>query len=109
LSVAHLDASGFSLSARRLSTPLRFRSRRDAGRRSSASASGARASEVEAEFRLEPDVDFPAFVKGKSRVGELNAAWAIVLRVLTPVLEGWSRDLVLLEEYGAGSNGPPRH
>ena len=38
------------------------------------------------------------------RADEAEEAW----RVLTPVLEGWSRDLVPLEEYEAGSNGPHR-
>jgi glucose-6-phosphate 1-dehydrogenase len=38
------------------------------------------------------------------RADEAEEAW----RVLTPVLEGWPRDLAPLEEYDAGSNGPPR-
>jgi glucose-6-phosphate 1-dehydrogenase len=38
------------------------------------------------------------------RGDEAEEAW----RVLTPVLEGWSRDLVALEEYAAGTDGPPR-
>ncbi|HEU0193330.1 MAG TPA: glucose-6-phosphate dehydrogenase [Gaiellales bacterium] len=38
------------------------------------------------------------------RADEAEEAW----RVLTPVLEGWSRGLAPLEEYDAGSNGPPR-
>jgi glucose-6-phosphate 1-dehydrogenase len=38
------------------------------------------------------------------RGDEAEEAW----RVLTPVLEGWSRDLAPLHEYDAGSNGPPR-
>jgi glucose-6-phosphate 1-dehydrogenase len=38
------------------------------------------------------------------RADEAEQAW----RVLTPVIEGWSRDLVPLEEYDAGSDGPPR-
>jgi glucose-6-phosphate 1-dehydrogenase len=37
------------------------------------------------------------------RADEAEEAW----RVLTPVLEAWSRNLVPLEEYDAGSNGPP--
>ena len=37
------------------------------------------------------------------RADEAEEAW----RVLTPVLEGWSRDLAPLEEYDAGSRGPP--
>jgi glucose-6-phosphate 1-dehydrogenase len=37
------------------------------------------------------------------RGDEAEEAW----RVVTPVLEGWSRDLVPLEEYDAGSAGPP--
>jgi glucose-6-phosphate 1-dehydrogenase len=36
------------------------------------------------------------------RADEAEEAW----RVLTPVLEGWSRNLAPLEEYDAGSNGP---
>jgi glucose-6-phosphate 1-dehydrogenase len=38
------------------------------------------------------------------RADEAEEAW----RVLTPVLEGWSRGRVPLEEYAAGSDGPPR-
>jgi glucose-6-phosphate 1-dehydrogenase len=38
------------------------------------------------------------------RGDETEEAW----RVLTPVLEGWARDLTPLEEYDAGSDGPPR-
>ncbi len=37
------------------------------------------------------------------RADEAEEAW----RVLTPVLEGWARNLAALEEYDAGSNGPP--
>jgi glucose-6-phosphate 1-dehydrogenase len=37
------------------------------------------------------------------RADEAEEAW----RILTPVLNGWSRDLVPLDEYEAGSNGPP--
>jgi glucose-6-phosphate 1-dehydrogenase len=37
------------------------------------------------------------------RADEAEESW----RVLTPVLEGWSSDLVPLEEYDAGSGGPP--
>jgi len=37
------------------------------------------------------------------RGDEAEEAW----RVVTPVLEGWSRDLAPLEEYAAGSDGPP--
>ena len=36
------------------------------------------------------------------RADEAEEAW----RVVTPVLEGWSRNLVPLEEYEAGSQGP---
>jgi glucose-6-phosphate 1-dehydrogenase len=36
------------------------------------------------------------------RADEAEEAW----RVVTPVLEGWSRDLAPLEEYDAGSSGP---
>jgi glucose-6-phosphate 1-dehydrogenase len=36
------------------------------------------------------------------RADEAEESW----RVLTPVLEAWSRDLVPLQEYDAGSNGP---
>jgi glucose-6-phosphate 1-dehydrogenase len=38
------------------------------------------------------------------RADEAEESW----RVVTPVLEGWSRDLTPLEEYEAGSNGPPQ-
>jgi glucose-6-phosphate 1-dehydrogenase len=38
------------------------------------------------------------------RGDEAEESW----RVVTPVLEGWSRDLAPLEEYDAGSSGPPR-
>jgi glucose-6-phosphate 1-dehydrogenase len=38
------------------------------------------------------------------RGDEAEEAW----RIVTPVLEGWSRDLVPLEEYDAGSRGPER-
>ena len=38
------------------------------------------------------------------RADEAEEAW----RVVTPVLEGWSRDVAPLEEYDAGSSGPPR-
>jgi glucose-6-phosphate 1-dehydrogenase len=45
-------------------------------------------------------------LRGNSAVSirgdEAEEAW----RVLTPVLEGWSRDLAPLEEYEAGSDGP---
>jgi glucose-6-phosphate 1-dehydrogenase len=37
------------------------------------------------------------------RGDEAEEAW----RVVTPVLEGWSRDVAPLEEYDAGSDGPP--
>jgi glucose-6-phosphate 1-dehydrogenase len=37
------------------------------------------------------------------RGDEAEEAW----RIVTPVLEGWSRNLAPLEEYDAGSNGPP--
>jgi glucose-6-phosphate 1-dehydrogenase len=38
------------------------------------------------------------------RGDEAEQAW----RIVTPVLEGWSRDLAPLEEYDAGSDGPER-
>jgi glucose-6-phosphate 1-dehydrogenase len=38
------------------------------------------------------------------RADEAEHAW----QILTPVLEGWSRNLAPLEEYDAGSDGPPR-
>ena len=38
------------------------------------------------------------------RADEAEEAW----RVLTPVLEGWSKNLAPLEEYDAGSAGPER-
>ncbi len=37
------------------------------------------------------------------RGDEAEQAW----RVVTPVLEAWNEDLVPLEEYPAGSAGPP--
>lgn len=37
------------------------------------------------------------------RGDEAEESW----RVLTPVLDGWSQDLVPMEEYPAGSSGPP--
>jgi glucose-6-phosphate 1-dehydrogenase len=37
------------------------------------------------------------------RADEAEEAW----RIVTPVLEGWSRELAPLEEYDAGSDGPP--
>jgi glucose-6-phosphate 1-dehydrogenase len=36
------------------------------------------------------------------RADEAEEAW----RILTPVLDGWSRDLAPLDEYDAGSDGP---
>jgi glucose-6-phosphate 1-dehydrogenase len=38
------------------------------------------------------------------RGDEAEESW----RVVTPVLEGWSRNLAPLEEYNAGSSGPAR-
>ena len=38
------------------------------------------------------------------RADEAEEAW----RILTPVLDGWSRNLAPLEEYDAGSRGPAR-
>jgi glucose-6-phosphate 1-dehydrogenase len=38
------------------------------------------------------------------RADEAEEAWQVV----APVLDGWSRDLTPLEEYDAGSDGPPR-
>jgi glucose-6-phosphate 1-dehydrogenase len=38
------------------------------------------------------------------RGDEAEESW----RVLTPVLDGWSRNLAPLEDYDAGSNGPAR-
>jgi len=38
------------------------------------------------------------------RGDEAEEAW----RIVTPVLDGWSRDLAPLEEYDAGSTGPER-
>jgi glucose-6-phosphate 1-dehydrogenase len=37
------------------------------------------------------------------RADEAEEAW----RIVTPVLDGWSRDVAPLEEYAAGSHGPP--
>ena len=64
--------------------------------------------------QMEPP-DLPAYgrilldvLRGNSalsiRGDETEEAW----RVLTPVLEGWSRNLTPLDEYDAGSDGPPR-
>jgi glucose-6-phosphate 1-dehydrogenase len=36
------------------------------------------------------------------RADEAEEAW----RIVTPVLDGWAQDLVPLEEYDAGSDGP---
>ena len=36
------------------------------------------------------------------RADEAEHAW----QILTPVLDGWSRNLAPLEEYDAGSSGP---
>jgi glucose-6-phosphate 1-dehydrogenase len=36
------------------------------------------------------------------RADEAEEAW----RVVTPILEGWSRDVAPLDEYAAGSDGP---
>jgi len=38
------------------------------------------------------------------RADEAEESW----RVVTPVLDAWAKDLVPLEEYPAGSDGPPR-
>jgi glucose-6-phosphate 1-dehydrogenase len=38
------------------------------------------------------------------RADEAEESW----RVVTPVLDAWSKELVPLEEYPAGSDGPPR-
>jgi glucose-6-phosphate 1-dehydrogenase len=38
------------------------------------------------------------------RADEAEESW----RVVTPVLDAWSKDLVPLQEYAAGSDGPPR-
>jgi glucose-6-phosphate 1-dehydrogenase len=38
------------------------------------------------------------------RADEAEESW----RVVTPVLEAWSKELVPLQEYSAGSDGPPR-
>jgi glucose-6-phosphate 1-dehydrogenase len=37
------------------------------------------------------------------RADEAEEAW----RIVTPVLDGWSRNQAPLEEYDAGSDGPP--
>jgi len=54
----------------------------------------------------------PSPARGSPEPGALSIradgaeeAW----RVLTPVLQGWSRDLVPLTEYDAGSHDPPHH
>jgi glucose-6-phosphate 1-dehydrogenase len=38
------------------------------------------------------------------RADEAEESW----RVVTPVLDAWSKELVPLQEYSAGSHGPPR-
>ena len=38
------------------------------------------------------------------RADEAEESW----RVVTPVLDAWSKELVPLQEYAAGSDGPPR-
>jgi glucose-6-phosphate 1-dehydrogenase len=38
------------------------------------------------------------------RADEAEESW----RVVTPVLDAWSKELVPLQEYPAGSDGPPR-
>jgi glucose-6-phosphate 1-dehydrogenase len=38
------------------------------------------------------------------RADEAEESW----RVVTPVLDAWSKELVPLREYAAGSDGPPR-
>jgi glucose-6-phosphate 1-dehydrogenase len=38
------------------------------------------------------------------RADEAEESW----RVVTPILDGWSDNLVALQEYDAGSDGPPR-
>jgi len=38
------------------------------------------------------------------RADEVEESW----RVVTPVLDAWSKELVPLQEYAAGSDGPPR-
>lgn len=38
------------------------------------------------------------------RADEAEVSW----RVVTPVLDAWSKELVPLQEYAAGSDGPPR-
>jgi glucose-6-phosphate 1-dehydrogenase len=61
-----------------------------------------------------PGTDLPPYsrvladvLRGDSRLSirgdEAEEAW----RVLTPVLRGWADGLVPLEEYSAGSSGPP--
>ena len=48
------------------------------------------------------DLDNIDFVGLFQNYAEAEEAW----RVLTPVLSAWSEDLVPLEEYPAGSDGP---
>ena len=38
------------------------------------------------------------------RADEAEESW----RVVAPVLDAWSKNLVPLQEYAAGSDGPPR-
>ena len=53
-----------------------------------------------------PGVELSLVLRGNStlsiRADEAEESW----RVVTPVLEGWSRGLSPLEEYDAGSDGP---
>ena len=64
--------------------------------------------------QLEP-AELPAYgqllldiLKGNSalsiRADEAEESW----RVVTPVLDAWSKELVPLQEYSAGSDGPPK-
>jgi glucose-6-phosphate 1-dehydrogenase len=77
------------------------------------------APESPARLRLSgtpPGSDLPAYgrvildvLSGRStlsiRGDEAEEAW----RIVTPVLDGWAEGVVPLEEYPAGSAGPPRH
>jgi glucose-6-phosphate 1-dehydrogenase len=115
--------AGKALSRRRKMAVVRFRSARDELRIGLDGpedvtlqlTGGAPGSPVPLPLSASPpDDEVPAYgrvlldvLNGGStlsvRGDEAEQAW----RVVTPVLEAWSQDLVPLEEYPAGSAGPP--
>lgn len=61
-----------------------------------------------------PPSQFPAYgrvlldvLEGGSKLSVRGDAAEASWRVMTPVLEAWADGAVLLEEYPAGSSGPP--